>query len=145
MSHFIPPKEQTEPNMKTIFSKSVFTKTAYCCLLAFGVLMNDSLYANDDDGGDKKKKKETKTSSSFSLNNKSVKIYPDAIKREMHVISKEKEESTFFVFDMEGTFIINRIVVEGEHFKLSGLQRGFYTFHLFTGDEEKTSGKFEIR
>jgi hypothetical protein len=142
---FILREEKTEPNMKTVLSKSVFTKTIYCSLLAFGVLMNHRMYANDDEGGDKKKKKEAKTSTSFSLNNKSVKIYPDAIKKDIHVISKEKTESNFFVFDLEGTLIINRTVKEGEHFKLSGLQRGFYTFHLFNGDEEKATGKFEIR
>ena len=131
--------------MKTVLSKSVFSKTIYCSLLAFGVLISHSLFATDDTKTDRKKKKETKTSTAFSLNNKSVKIYPDAIKREMHVVSKEKSESTFFVFDLEGTLIVNRIVKEGEHFKLSGLQRGTYTFHLFSGDEEKATGKFEIR
>ena len=131
--------------MKTIFSKSVFTKSIYCTLLAFGVVISHSLFATDDRIEDKKKKKEPKTSTAFSLNNKSVKIYPDAIKREMHVISKERSETSFFVFDLEGTLIVNRELKEGEHFKISGLKRGFYTFHLFSGDEEKATGKFEIR
>ena len=133
--------------MKSVFTKPFFTKSIYCCLIAFGVLISYSLYAKDDNDeeGDKKKKKETKTSTSFSLNNKSVKIYPDAIRREMHVVSKEKSETTFFVFDTEGTLLVNRILKEGEHIKLSGLKRGFYTFHVFDGDEEKATGKFEIR
>ena len=131
--------------MKTVLSRSFFTKTIYCSLLAFGVLISHSVFATDDTEAAKKKKKETRDQPTSSLNNKSVKVYPDPIKRQIHVISKVKTETTFFVFDLEGTLIVNRIVKEGEHFKISGLERGFYTYHLFNGDEEKATGKFEIR
>jgi hypothetical protein len=40
---------------------------------------------------------------------------------------------------------VNRSLKENEHIKLTGLQRGYYSYHLFDGDEEKATGKFEIR
>jgi len=124
--------------------KSVTTKLIYPAILSIGVLF--FLNTNTiDDNDNRKKKKESSSSVPFSLNNKSVKIYPDAFKREMHVVSKEKTETQFLVFDTEGTMVVNRAMKENEHIKLSGLKKGFYTYHLFEGDEEKATGKFEIR
>ena len=124
--------------------KSVTTKLIYPALLGIGVMffLNTNPIEEKDN---RKKKKESSSSAPFSLNNKSVKIYPDAFKREMHVVSKEETETQFLVFDTEGTMVVNRTMKENEHIKLSGLKKGFYTFHLFEGDEEKATGKFEIR
>jgi Secretion system C-terminal sorting domain len=117
-------------------------------------LINPNLYetpfnlaAADEKDKDKRKKetKNAKAAEHFSLNNKSVKIYPDPFKREMHVVSKENKTTQFFVFDSEGTMVVNRPLKENEHIKLTGLKRGYYTYHLFDGDEEKVAGKFEIR
>jgi hypothetical protein len=41
--------------------------------------------------------------------------------------------------------VVNKKVKQDEHIKLTGLKKGFYTYHLFSGDEEKATGKFEIR
>ena len=123
-------------------------KTVYLCMLATGVMFCHSLSAADGKDDNEKRKKEakaTKETERFSLNNKSLKIYPDLFKRDMHVVSKEKTTTNFFVFDAEGTLIVNRSLIENDHIKLSGLQRGYYTYHLFDGDEEKATGKFEIR
>ena len=123
-------------------------KTAYVSLLATGVMLCHNLSAADEKDDNDKRKKEAnavKTTERFSLNNKSVKIYPDLFKRDMHVVSKEKTTTNFFVFDVEGTLIVNRSLKENDHIKLTGLQRGYYTYHLFDGDEEKATGKFEIR
>src|SRR5215831_6970207 len=56
------------------------------------------------DGG-----KGAKKSKMSSRNNTSVKIFPDALKRIMHVVAKENEgkEVDFFVFDMQGTLMLN--------------------------------------
>jgi hypothetical protein len=32
-----------------------------------------------------------------------------------------------------------------DHFRITGLSRGIYIFRAFCGDEEMTTGKFEIR
>lgn len=131
--------------MKINFTNALFTKTIYCSLLSTGVLMSHSLWANDDPETAKKKKNEATSVANSSLNNKSVKIYPDAFKKEMHVLVKEKTEIVFVVFDTEGTLLLNRKLKPNEHFKITGLEKGSYSYHVFDGDEEKASGKFEIR
>ena len=131
--------------MKISFTNALFTKTIYCSLLSSGVLMSYSLWANDDPATAKKKRDETSAVASSSLNNKSVKIYPDALKKEMHVLVREKTEIVFVVFDTEGTLMLNRKLKPNEHFKITGFDKGNYSYHVFDGDEEKASGKFEIR
>ena len=93
------------------------------------------------------KKSKAKTKAFTSLNNSSVKIYPDVIKREMHVVAKENDgkEIDFFVFDVEGTLIHHYKMKPKEHDKISGLSRGTYMFHVFSGDEETAAGNFDIR
>ena len=92
------------------------------------------------------KKKKGKNKSSYSLNNASVKIYPDAIKRSMHVIAKENgKQIEFFVFDLQGTLVQNHKMNARDHIRIEGLARGEYIYRVFCGDEETASGKFEIR
>jgi gluconate kinase len=131
--------------MKINFTNALFTKTIYCSLLSSGVLMSHSLWANDDPETVKKKKNEATTATSSSLNNKSVKIYPDAFKKEMHVLVREKTEIVFVVLNTDGTLMLNRKLKPNEHFKVTGLEKGNYSYHVFDGDEEKATGKFEIR
>src|SRR5436190_8686494 len=53
-------------------------------------------------------KKKGKTAKNFaSLNNNTVKIYPDALKRDMHVVAKDNDGRLvdFFVFDVQGTLM----------------------------------------
>ena len=82
-----------------------------------------------------------------SRNNNAVKIYPDIIKKAMHVVAKENDgkEIDFFVFDPEGTLMKHYRMNDGEHKKIDGLVRGKYVYHVFCGDEETAAGKFEIR
>jgi hypothetical protein len=92
----------------------------------------------------KAKAAKTKNAGFTSLNNKMVKIYPDIIKREMHVVAKA-DNFDFFVFDIEGKIVANFKMKEKSHEKITGLARGKYTFRAFSGDEEMAAGKFEIR
>lgn len=89
--------------------------------------------------------KEAKISS--SRNNNAVKIYPDIIQKAMHVVAKENDgkEIDFFVFDMDGTLMKHYRMNDRDHKKLNGLARGKYIYHVFCGDEETASGKFDIR
>lgn len=94
------------------------------------------------------KKAKTKVKSSFaSLNNEAVKIYPDIIKRDMHVVAKENEgkEIEFLAFDMQGTLVQHYKMKAKDHYRMTGLSRGTYIYRVFSGDEEITTGKFEIR
>jgi len=93
------------------------------------------------------KKARTRTRTFATLNNEAVKIYPDTWKRDMHVIAKENDGKIidFYVFDVEGTMLHCYKMKNKEHQRISGLARGTYIYRVFTGDEETTSGKFEIR
>jgi len=142
--------------------KTKSTRTQHKALLALsltgGLLMGQQLYAaarpfvnynisnNFEDEEPAKKKK--KTSKAFSTrNNSSVKIYPDILKREMHVVAKynEGKEIDFFVFDLSGTLMHNFKMKAKEHNKITGLDKGVYVYRVFSGDEETASGKFEIK
>ena len=104
--------------------------------------------AHTEPGEDKPaKKSKFKLKSFTSLNNNSVKIYPDIIKREMHVIAKENKgkQIDFFVFDLEGTLMKHFKMNEKDHYKISGLERGIYVYRIFSGDEETAAGDFQIR
>ena len=93
------------------------------------------------------KKEKAKVKAFSSRNNSSVKIYPDIIKREMHVVAKENEGKNvdFFVFDLQGTLMQNYKLKAKDHFRITGLTKGTYVYRVFCGDEETASGKFEIR
>lgn len=101
----------------------------------------------EEDKPAKKEKEKTKTKSYSSLNNPSLKIYPDALKREMHVVAKvnDGKEIDFFVFDLQGTLLHNYKMQPKDHNKISGLPRGKYVYRAFCGDEETAAGQFEIR
>jgi hypothetical protein len=96
-----------------------------------------------DEPGEKKPAKKTKA----SRNKVTIKIFPDALKRIMHVVIKEREEKEidFFVFDMQGTLILNYKMKAGSHERITGLARGTYIYRVFTGDEETENGDFEIK
>ena len=89
-----------------------------------------------------------KTRSNYSSrNNHAVKIYPDVIKKTMHVVAKENDgkKIDFFVFDLEGELLKHYRMDEGDREKITGLKRGKYIYHVFCGDEETAIGKFDIR
>lgn len=95
----------------------------------------------------KKNKEKVKTKVFAPLNNSSVKIYPDVIKRDMHVVAKDNDgkEIDFFVFDTEGTLVQHYKMKAKDHNKMSGLARGTYVYRVFCGDTETATGNFEIR
>lgn len=89
-----------------------------------------------------------KASRTFSsLNNKTTRIYPDAIKRDMHVVAKDNDgqQIDFFVFDLQGTLIEHYKMNPRDHYRIGGLARGTYVYRVFRGDVENAAGKFVIR
>jgi hypothetical protein len=99
---------------------------------------------------EKKEEKEpaTKTRTNYSSrNNNAVKIYPDVIKKAMHVVAKENDgkEIDFFVFDLQGVLMRHYRMNERDRKEITGLKRGKYIYHVFCGDEETATGKFDIR
>ncbi|MBI1343860.1 MAG: hypothetical protein GC171_13085 [Terrimonas sp.] len=91
-----------------------------------------------------KKKTEKKRSVKKS---KAVKIYPDLVKRTMHVISKDINDGSidFFVFGLDGTLLVNHRLNPGDHIKITDLERGTYVYQVFDGDEMTENGKLEIK
>jgi len=116
-------------------------------LLSVGLLATQTP-ALAGNGEDPVKMTKAKKAKSFnSLNNQSVKIYPDAFTKDMHVVAKENEskEIDFFVFDTQGNLLYNYKMMNKDHFKISGLARGTYVYRVFNGDLETAAGKFDIR
>ena len=109
------------------------------------VFAGNKAMAGEEDPNKKTKAPAAKTMS--SRNNSTVKIYPDIVKRDMHVIAKDNagKEIDFFVFDMQGTLMQNFKMKQKDHQKITGLARGTYIYRVFSGDEETATGQFEIR
>ena len=74
-----------------------------------------------------------------------VKIYPDLLKKVMHVKNVETAKVDFFVFDDEGTIMVHYKMNEKDHKKIYGLEKGIYTYQVFKNDEMSESGKINIK
>ena len=144
--------------MKRTSTPPKFITAAALCICA-GILSVTPMMAtgrsvvNYSPGGEEPKEETTKKTkvkkdrSNSSRNNNSVRIYPDVLKRDMHVVAKENDGKMieFFVFDLEGTLIQNYKMKAKDHVRLSGLSRGKYQYRVFCGDVETAAGNFEIR
>jgi hypothetical protein len=140
----------TQQNCKPVLALGLaaFLFMAQPAIAAGKPFRNFIIEEEDKPAKKSKTKAKTKAKTSFvSLNNSAVKIYPDVIKRDMHVIAKDNDgkEIDFFVFDVEGTLVQHYKMKEKDHTKLSGLKRGTYVYRVFSGDVEKATGNFEIR
>jgi hypothetical protein len=93
---------------------------------------------NDDE---KKPKKEKAATSSV------VKVFPDAFKKAMHVVSKSNNEKevNFFVFNNDGTMVLSYKLKKGERRTIAGLPKGNYTYQAFCDDIASGSGKMQFR
>ena len=98
-------------------------------------------------GEEKPIRKKTSSKSFAPKENPYIRIYPDALRKAMHVIAKVDagKEIDFFVFDLQGTLVHNYRFKSKEHRKITGLARGSYVYRVFCGDEETAAGRFEIR
>jgi len=91
-------------------------------------------------------KKPAKKEKSFR-NQNVVKVYPDIMKREMHVIAKSgiEKEIEFMVFDINGNMVLNYKMKPGERKTITELKKGSYMYHVFAEDEYLTTGKIVFR
>jgi hypothetical protein len=140
--------KSTRKKLKTFLSLGLSTGVFFTQpLLAMEKPAAGPIGITRNPGEDEPAKKKAKAKSFESHNNKFIKIYPDALKRDMHVIAKNTEGKIldFFVFDVEGTLIQNYKMNAGDHYRITGLARGTYVYRVFNGDEETAAGKFEIR
>ena len=86
-----------------------------------------------------------KNKTRLSKKEREVKIYPDIIKKTMHVKSMENSEVDFFVFDPQGTLMVHYRMNERDHKRINGLEKGTYTYQVFKKDEMSESGKIIIK
>lgn len=88
-----------------------------------------------------------KKSKALSKNKASVRIYPDPLKKIMHVVARQNKgkEVDFFVFDLEGTLVLNYRMKSKDHQRIVGLPKGSYVYNVFCGDIQTASGNFEIK
>ncbi len=93
------------------------------------------------------KKPGKKTRLKASRRNQAVKIYPDPVKRMMHVVARvnDGKQVDLFVFDLQGTLMHHLKMESGAHAKIAGLQKGKYVYSVFSGDEEIATSRFEMR
>jgi len=91
-------------------------------------------------------KKPAKKEKSFK-NQNVVKVYPDMVKKEMHVIAKSgiDKEIEFMVFDINGNMVLNYKMKPGEKRTITELKKGSYMYHVFAEDEYLTTGKMVFR
>ena len=91
-------------------------------------------------------KKPAKKEKSFR-NQNVVKVYPDIVKKEMHVVAKSgiEKEIEFMVFDINGNMVLNYKMKPGEKRKITELKKGSYMYHVFAEDEYLTTGKIVFR
>ena len=91
-------------------------------------------------------KKPAKKEKSFR-NQNVVKVYPDIMKKEMHVIAKSgtDKEIEFMVFDINGNMVLNYKMKPGEKRTITELKKGSYMYHVFAEDVYLTTGKIVFR
>jgi hypothetical protein len=91
-------------------------------------------------------KKPAKKEKSFK-NQNVVKVYPDMVKKEMHVIAKSgiDKEIEFMVFDINGNMVLNYKMKPGEKRTITELKKGSYMYHVFAEDEYLTTGKIVFK
>lgn len=76
-----------------------------------------------------------------------VKIYPDLLKKVMHVVSRDVNDSVidFYVFALDGTLMVNHRLNPGDHVLITDLEKGAYRYEVFDGDEMTEKGNLDIR
>ena len=91
-------------------------------------------------------KKPAKKEKSFR-NQNVVKVYPDIVKKEMHVMAKSgiEKEIEFLVFDINGNMVLDYKMKPGEKRTINELKKGSYMYHVFAEDEYLTTGKIVFR
>jgi len=133
------PTQSVKPSKAFILSMSIGLMIAQSCFSASTPAGKSAEISGND--------APNKIRTSIIRDNPSVKIYPDAVKKVIHVIAKKSNARIidFFVFDLEGTLIQHTKMKAGDHMKISGLKKGDYVYRVFSGDEETAAGNFEIR
>ncbi len=133
--------------MKTNSTNFVYRKLlfALCLWLSIAALTSCAAVESVTSIDAKKEKAKTTKAKSTTNTTRSVKIYPDIVKRVMHVKNVNNDQLDFYVFDNSGSIILHYRMEKNEHKKISGLERGSYVFQVFQGDNMTEAGKLKIK
>jgi hypothetical protein len=103
---------------------------------------NVCVVAKDFDDDKKPARKER----SFK-NENAVKVFPDVLKKAMHVIAKpgNRKEIEFLVFDVNGNMVLNYKMQAGERKMITELKKGSYMYYVFAEDEYLMTGKIVFK
>ena len=126
-------------NMKTNSTLSYLKNSSF--LFGLALLLGSTQSCSVTENTNTAESKKTKT----SRKEREVKIYPDMLKKVMHVKNVETAKVDFFVFDSEGTIMVHYKMNEKDHKKINGLEKGTYTYQVFKNDEMSESGKIIIK
>ena len=133
--------------MPTLLPTKIILSIAVICLSGSKLQATDNVNqifiskkAFEDD------KKPTKREKSFR-NQNVVRVYPDIMKKEMHVTAKPgiDKDIDFLVFDINGNMVLNYKMKPGEKRTISELKKGSYMYHVFAEDEYLTTGKIVFK
>jgi hypothetical protein len=124
--------------------------TKFLLLMTISCTVGKSLYAannvclvakNFDDD-----KKPARKERSFK-NENAVKVFPDVLKKAMHVIAKpgNKKEIEFLVFDVNGNMVLTYKMQAGERKTITELKKGSYMYYVFAEDEYLMTGKIVFK
>ena len=91
-------------------------------------------------------KKPARKERSFK-NESAVKVFPDVLKKSMHVIAKSgnRKEIEFLVFDVNGNMVLNYKMQAGERKTIYDLKKGSYMYYVFAEDEYLMTGKIVFK
>lgn len=133
--------------MPTLLPSKVILSIAVICLSGSKLEASDNakeIFISKTTFEDEKKP--AKKERSFK-NQNVVKVYPDMLKKEMHVVAKPgiEKEIEFLVFDINGNMVLNYKMKAGEKRTISELKKGSYMYHVFAEDEYLTTGKIVFR
>ena len=139
MSALLLIRHESEPYMKTNSTRSYLKNSSILVGLAFllGSAQSCSVTENTNAAESKNAR--------IPKKDRDVKIYPDLVKKVMHVKNVEATKVDFFVFDAEGTIMVHYKMNEKDHKKINGLDKGTYTYQVFKNDEMSESGKIIIK
>ena len=130
-------RNSTHMKPKQLLAKSLLLLAV---LTLVGVSLPAISKANSFTGKERKPRKEK----AIRVNS-AVKVFPDMLRRCLHVKSTHEKEISFFLFDMEGNLVLDYKLKKGERKTIAGLNKGDYVYVTFCDDVKTGIGKMQIR
>lgn len=131
---------------RTCYKKQLLVPAGAICIMLFTSAHANANHKNTTGDKNTDNRKHNSKSRDNKKNNV-VRVMQDPSKRSIHITVKDIADKTvdFFVFDLEGTLVINYKLRSKEKKTIKNLKKGEYVYNAFFGDEEADAGNIEIR